>query len=123
MFTRKENNLYCDIPISFYIAALGGEIEVPTLNGHVKLKIPPETQTSKLFRIRGKGIKSIQNRMQGDLICQIIVETPVNLNEKQKILLQNLEESFKGSSGEKNRPRSKKFFDSVKKFFDDLAHY
>lgn len=122
IFEREENNLYCEVPVSFSMAALGGEIAVPTLDGRVNLKIPAETQTGKLFRMRGKGVKSVRGGVQGDLLCRVVVETPVNLSEKQKSLLRELEESFGGPSGEKNSPRSKSFFDGVKKFFDDLTH-
>ncbi|AEO08512.1 DnaJ protein [Buchnera aphidicola str. Ak (Acyrthosiphon kondoi)] len=121
IFEREENNLYCEVPINFTMAALGGEIEVPTLDGRVKLKIPYETQSGKLFRIRGRGVKSVQNRNQGDLLCRVVVETPVNLNEQQKNLLRELGNSFNGFRGEKNSPRSKRFFDGVKRFFDDLT--
>ncbi|MTD27437.1 molecular chaperone DnaJ [Erwinia sorbitola] len=121
IFEREENNLYCEVPINFVLAALGGEIEVPTLDGRVKLKVPAETQTGKLFRMRGKGVKSVRGGAQGDLLCRVVVETPVSLSEKQKALLRELEESFGGPSGEKNSPRSKSFFDGVKKFFDDLT--
>ncbi|UDG79427.1 Chaperone protein DnaJ [Candidatus Ecksteinia adelgidicola] len=122
IFKRESNNLYCEVPINFSMAALGGEIEVPTLNGRVKLKIPPETQTAKLFRMRGKGIQSMRGGKLGDLLCRVIIETPVNLNEKQKYLLKELNTTFNGPFGEKNSPRSKSFFDGVKKFFDDLTH-
>jgi len=121
IFEREENNLYCEVPINFTMAALGGEIEVPTLDGRVKLKIPCETQSGKLFRIRGRGVKSVQNRNQGDLLCRVVVETPVNLNEHQKQLLHELGNSFNGFRGEKNSPRSKRFFDGVKRFFDELT--
>lgn len=121
IFEREENNLYCEVPINFTMAALGGEIEVPTLDGRVKLKIPYETQSGKLFRIRGRGVKSVQNRHQGDLLCRVVVETPVNLNEQQKNLLYELGNSFNGFKGEKNSPRSKRFFDGVKRFFDELT--
>lgn len=120
IFERENNNLYCEVPINFSIAALGGIISVPTLNGKVKLKIPSETQTGKLFRIRGKGIKSFRDNYQGDLFCRIIVETPVKLNSKQKNLLEELGNSLVGPAGEKNSPRSKSFFDGVKNFFDNL---
>ncbi|MCR3754926.1 MAG: chaperone protein DnaJ [Candidatus Westeberhardia cardiocondylae] len=121
IFERENNNLYCEVPINFSIAALGGEIEVPTLNGKIGLKIPAETQSGKLLRMRGKGVKSIRDGRQGDLICRVVVETPVRLNEKQKQLLKELESSFSGPSGNKNSPRSKSFFDGVKKFFDNLT--
>ena len=121
IFEREGNNLYCEVPINFAMAALGGEIEVPTLDGRVNLKIPGETQTGKLFRMRGKGVKSVRGGAQGDLLCRVVVETPVGLNDKQKQLLKELQESFGGPTGEKNSPRSKSFFDGVKKFFDDLT--
>lgn len=121
IFERDGNNLYCEVPINFAIAALGGEIEVPTLDGRVKLKIPAETQTGKMFRMKGKGVKSVRSSSIGDLMCRVVVETPVKLNEKQKELMQQLGESFGGKSGEKNTPRSKSFLDGVKKFFDDLT--
>lgn len=94
IFERDGNNLYCEVPISFAMAALGGEIEVPTLDGRVNLKIPAETQTGKLFRMRGKGVKSVRGGSQGDLLCRVVVETPVKLNEKQKQLLKELDESL-----------------------------
>ncbi|WP_067498637.1 molecular chaperone DnaJ [Candidatus Gullanella endobia] len=121
IFERKENNLYCEVPTNFAIATLGGEIEVPTLDGLVKLKIPSETQTGKLFRMRGKGIKSVRNGLRGDLLCRVVVETPVKLNESQKQLLRKLEESFSGPNGNQNSPRLKNFLDGVKKFFHDLT--
>ncbi|EMI5490416.1 molecular chaperone DnaJ [Providencia stuartii] len=122
IFERDGNNLHCEVPINFAIAALGGEIEVPTLDGRVKLKIPAETQTGKVFRMKGKGVKSVRGGLQGDLMCHIVVETPVKLNEKQKELLKEFGESLGGTSGEKNSPRSKRFLDGVKKFFDDLTN-
>ncbi|WP_347253292.1 molecular chaperone DnaJ [Leminorella grimontii] len=121
IFERDGNNLYCEVPISFAMAALGGEIEVPTLDGRVSLKIPAETQTGKLFRMRSKGVKSVRGGSQGDLLCRVVVETPVKLNEKQKELLKELDESLGGDKGSRNSPRSKSFFDGVKKFFDDLT--
>lgn len=121
IFEREGNNLYCEVPINFAMAALGGEIEVPTLDGRVKLKVPAETQTGKLFRMKGKGVKSVRGGNQGDLLCRVVVETPVSLNEKQKQLLRELEGSLVGVAGEKNSPRSKNFLDGVKKFFDDLT--
>ncbi|CUX96660.1 molecular chaperone DnaJ [Candidatus Doolittlea endobia] len=122
IFEREENNLCCEVPINFATAALGGELEVPTLDGRIKLKVPAETQTGKLFRMRGKGVKSVRGGSQGDLLCRMVVETPVKLNERQKQLLRELERSFVGPSGDKNSPRSKRFLDGVKKFFDDLTH-
>jgi len=121
IFVRDGNNLSCDVPISFSIAALGGEIDVPTLDGRVKLKIPAETQTEKMFRLRGKGVQSGRGGGVGELVCKEVVETPVNLSDKQKDLLRQLDESWGGDSEAKHRPKSKGFFDGVKKFFDDLT--
>lgn len=119
IFERDGNNLYCEVPISFSMAALGGEIEVPTLDGKVKLKIPAETQTGKLFRMRGKGVNSTRSGYAGDLICRVVIETPVNLNKEQKELLEKLEESLKGQKS--HNPKSSSFLDGVKKFFDNLG--
>lgn len=119
IFVRDGLNLYCEVPISFTMAALGGEIEVPTLDGRVKLKIPAETQTGKLFRVRAKGISSPRSHHTGDLICKVIIETPVSLNEEQKALLRKLEESLEGKG--QHRPKHQGFFEGVKKFFDNLG--
>ena len=123
IFTRDGNNLYCEVPLSFTTAALGGELQVPTLDGKVKLKISPETQTGRMFRLRGKGVKSVRSGAIGDLLCKVVVETPVNLSSKQKDLLRELEESMgKGLDAAKHRPKEQGFFDGVKKFFDDLTN-
>ncbi|MBU2872356.1 molecular chaperone DnaJ [Colwellia sp. E2M01] len=119
IFVRDENHLYCEVPISFVTAALGGEIEVPTLGGKVKLKVPKETQTGKMFRLRGKGVKSVRSSVTGDLMCKVVIETPVNLSGDQADLLRQLEEKMAGSS-KKHSPKETGFFDGVKKFFDDL---
>ncbi|MGP1945515.1 MAG: molecular chaperone DnaJ [Arsenophonus sp. ER-EMS1-MAG3] len=121
IFERDANNLYCEVPINFTIAALGGEIDVPTLNGRVNLKIPAETQTGNIFRMKGKGVKTVRDSMIGDLMCRILVETPVKLNEKQKILLKEFGESLNRDNANKNSPRLKNFLDSVKNFFDNLT--
>ena len=120
IFVRDGNNLYCEVPLSFTKAALGGEIEVPTLDGQVKLKIPTETQSGKMFRLRGKGVKSVRSGAVGDLMCKVAIETPVNLTSRQKELLEELESSM-GKDAAKYRPKEKGFFDNVKKFFDDLT--
>ncbi|GIU30809.1 molecular chaperone DnaJ [Shewanella schlegeliana] len=119
IFQRDGNNLYCEVPISFSKAALGGEIEVPTLDGKVNLKIPAETQTGRMFRMRGKGVKSVRSHAVGDLLCKVVMETPVNLNERQKELLREFEETLTGQS-KKHSPKAEGFFDGVKKFFQDL---
>ncbi|MGI1678947.1 MAG: molecular chaperone DnaJ [Cellvibrionaceae bacterium] len=114
IFERDGKNLYCEIPISFVDAALGGEHEVPTLDGRVKLKIPAETQTGKLFRLRAKGVTPIRGGSAGDLMCRVAVETPVNLNAKQKDLLKEFQKSMKG---DKNSPRQSSWFEGMKNFF------
>ena len=119
IFVRDGNNLYCEVPISFSKAALGGEIEVPTLDGKVSLKIPSETQTGRMFRLRGKGVKSVRSHAVGDLMCKVVMETPVNLNERQKELLREFEETLTGQA-RKHSPKAEGFFDGVKKFFQDL---
>lgn len=121
IFKREDNNLYCEVPISFTMAALGGEVEVPTLDGRVNLKIPAETQTGRMFRMRGKGVKSVRGGAVGDLMCRVVVETPVKLSVRQKELLKELEESFTGDARSKHSPKEKSFLDGVKKFFDDLT--
>ena len=94
--TRHGEHLYCDVPVSFVDAALGGELKVPTLDGRVNLKIPSETQTGKQFRLRGKGVNVTQVRGGGigDLFCRVIVETPVNLSGKQKELLKEFARAY-----------------------------
>ncbi|MEJ2761783.1 MAG: molecular chaperone DnaJ [Gammaproteobacteria bacterium] len=120
IFTRDGTDLYCDVPISFGTAVLGGELEIPTLDGKVKLKIPAETQSGKLFRIRGKGVKSVRSSAMGDLMCRAVVETPVNLNKKQKELLRQFEESMQGDS-RRHSPRANTWLDGVKRFFEDMT--
>jgi molecular chaperone DnaJ len=119
IFVRDDANLHCEVPISFAQAALGGELEVPTLSGKVKLKIPAETQSSKLFRLRGKGVAPVRGGGVGDLLCRVVLETPVNLSSEQRELLKKFEESLAGKS--KHSPRSSNWFDGVKKFFDNLT--
>jgi molecular chaperone DnaJ len=116
VFSREGNDLHCEMPISITKAALGGEIEIPTLDGYAKIKIPPETQTGKVFRLRGKGIKGVRSNAYGDLLCHVVVETPVNLLPRQKELLQELEEINERDSGRHN-PRAKSWMDRVKEFF------
>jgi molecular chaperone DnaJ len=120
IFTRDGRNLFCEVPIDFVDAALGGELEVPTLDGRVKLKIPPETQTGKLFRLRGKGVTPVRGGGVGDLLCRVMVETPVNLTEKQKALLREFQTSV-SDGGEKHSPKGTSWFKGVKDFFDGLT--
>ncbi len=119
IFERHDSDLHCEVPISFITAALGGSIEVPTLEGRVTLKIPAETQTGKSFRLRGKGIKSVRGYATGDLLCKVVVETPVNLSREQKNLLTKLQDSLEKGKGT-HSPRSNSWFDGVKKFFEDM---
>jgi len=118
LFVREGRDLHCEIPISFVDAALGGELEVPTLDGRVKLKIPAETQTGKLFRLRGKGVTSVRGGGAGDLLCRVVVETPVQLTRRQKELLQEFQTI--GESEGSQSPKKTSWFDGVKKFVDDL---
>jgi molecular chaperone DnaJ len=118
IFERDNTNLYCEVPIDFGIATLGGHLEVPTLEGRVSLKIPPETQSGASFRLRGKGVRSVRGGGIGDLICKVAIETPVGLTKKQKALLQELTESL--SSNTKHSPRAKSWLDGVKSFFDEI---
>lgn len=123
IFSRKGNDLLCDVPISFTTAALGGEIEIPTLDGRVVLKIPEETQTGRLFRLRGKGVQSVHsNSGQGDLVCRVTVETPVNLTKRQRELMQELDASMK-EGGKRHSPQEESFLDGVKGFFEDLKFW
>ncbi|MCB1825731.1 MAG: molecular chaperone DnaJ [Candidatus Competibacteraceae bacterium] len=119
IFTREDNDLYCEVPIGFHTAALGGELEVPTLDGRLSLKIPPETQTSKVFRLRGKGVKPVRGGPTGDLLCRIVVETPVNLTREQKELLEKFAATME-ASGERHTPQQGSWLDGVKKFFEDM---
>ena len=120
IFVRDGANLYCEVPIGFVDAALGGELEVPTLDGRVKLKIPAETQTGKMFRLRGKGVKPVRGGSVGDLLCRVMVETPVKLSDKQKQLLRDFRASL-SDGGEKHSPKGTSWFKGVKDFFDGLT--
>lgn len=119
IFVRDGANLYCEAPISFSVATLGGEMEVPTLDGKVNLKIPGETQTGKLFRMRGKGVKPVRGGPRGDLLCKVQIETPVRLTREQKELLKKFDESLKEGAS-RHSPKSHSWFDGVKDFFDKM---
>ncbi|MFO7993742.1 MAG: molecular chaperone DnaJ [Marinobacter sp.] len=120
IFTRDGRNLYCEVPISIVDAALGGELEVPTLDGRVKLKIPPETQTGKLFRLRNKGVSPVRGGPSGDLLCRVVVETPVNLTKRQKELLEEFQSTLDSGGGNQHGPRKSSWFEGVKNFFDEM---
>lgn len=119
IFQRDGKNLYCEVPISFADAALGGELEVPTLDGRVKLKIPEGTQTGKLFRLRGKGVVPVRGGSAGDLLCRVALETPVNLTKRQRELLGELRDTLQ-AEGSNQSPRAKNWFEGVKNFFEDM---
>ena len=116
VFQRQNNDLHCDMPIGFATAALGGEIEIPTLDGHAKLKIPPETQTGQVFRLKSKGIKGVRSASHGDLYCHVAIETPIKLTAHQKELLREFETINAQDPGAHN-PRAKNWFDRVREFF------
>jgi len=120
IFTREENHLFCEVPIGYAAAALGGELEVPTLDGKVMLKIPPGTQTGKLFRMRGKGVKPVRGGPVGDLMCRTVIETPINLTDRQKEILNELEESMQ-AGGATHSPHSNNWLNGVKKFFEGVG--
>ena len=116
IFERDGDDLHCSVPISIITASLGGEIDVPTLAGKAAIDIPEGTQTSKQFRLRGKGIKGVRASYPGDLYCHILVETPVKLSEPQRKLLRDLEESLKKGGG-KHSPSEDSWTDRLKSFF------
>jgi molecular chaperone DnaJ len=116
VFKRDHDDLHCEMPISFATAALGGEIEIPTLDGSARIKIPPETQSGQVFRLRGKGIKGVRSHSTGDLMCHVMVETPVRLTERQKDLLREFE-TISAGSPERHNPRAQSWMDKVKDFF------
>jgi molecular chaperone DnaJ len=116
IFEREGEHLSCEVPVSFVTAALGGTVIVPTLDGQVSLKIPAETQSGKVFRLRDKGVKPVRGGARGDLFCKAMVETPVKLSGEQKELLKKFEASLKSDEG-RHSPREEGFFEGVKRFF------
>src|SRR5579863_987974 len=116
IFERDGEHLSCEVPVSFATAALGGSVPVPTLDGDVILKIPGETQSGRVFRLRDKGVKPVRGGARGDLFCRVVVETPVHLSAEQRELIRSLEESLKSHPG-KHAPREKGFLEGVKRFF------
>jgi molecular chaperone DnaJ len=114
IFEREGSHLSCEVPVSFATAALGGTVEVPTLSGEVVLKIPSETQSGRVFRMREKGVKPVRGGPPGDLFCRVVVETPVSLSAEQKELLKKFELTLQAGS---HKPREQSFFEGVKKFF------
>jgi molecular chaperone DnaJ len=116
VFQRDGADLHCEMPISFATAAMGGELEIPTLDGHARLKIPPETQTGQVFRLRNKGIRPVRGSVTGDLYCHVALETPVKLTARQKEILREFEAINQEDPGE-HSPRARSFFEKVRDFF------
>lgn len=116
IFERDGEHLSCEVPVSFATAALGGTVDVPTLDGDVTLKVPAETQSGRVFRLRDKGVKPVRGDARGDLFCRVVVETPVHLSSEQKELIRKLEDTLKQNS-DRHAPREQGFFEGVKRFF------
>jgi len=116
IFQREGAQLFCEVPISFVTAALGGDLEIPTLEGKVKLHIPPETQTGKVFKIAKKGVRTVRGRMQGDLLCRVNVETPCDLSREQRAILK----TFQTATHDKHHPRIQQWLHRAKIFFDRM---
>jgi molecular chaperone DnaJ len=116
IFERDGDDLSCEVPVSFATAVLGGSVKVPTLEGDVSIKIPAETQSGRVFRLRDKGVKPVRGGDRGDLFCRVVVETPVNLSAEQRDLLLKFDESLR-SDGRGHTPREEGFFEGVKRFF------
>jgi molecular chaperone DnaJ len=120
IFERDGSHLSCEVPVSFATATLGGSIEVPTLGGNATIKVPAETQSGRVFRLREKGIRPVRGGPVGDLFCRIVVETPVHLNREQKDLLKKFEESLQKDT-KRHHPREESWLDGVKRFFGSLG--
>ena len=116
IFEREGDDLSCEVPVSFATAVLGGSVNVPTIEGEVSLKVPAETQSGRVFRLRDKGVKPVRGGDRGDLFCRVVVETPVNLSSEQRELLRKFDESLR-SDGRGHTPREEGFFEGVKRFF------
>ena len=121
IFLRDGADLSCEVPISFSTAALGGEVELPTLEGNVSLKVPAGTQSGKVFRLRGKGVTTVRDPRKGDLFAKVALETPVNLTNEQKELLAKFDATVQ-AGGDKHSPRADTWFDTVKRFFERIGH-
>ncbi len=120
IFERDGSHLSCEVPVSFATATLGGSVEVPTLGGNATIKVPSETQSGRVFRLRDKGIRPVRGGPVGDLFCRVVVETPVHLNREQKELLRKFEESLK-KDAKHHHPREESWLDGVKRFFSSLG--
>jgi molecular chaperone DnaJ len=113
VFRRQDDDLYCEVPIAFSLAALGGEVDVPTLEGKAPLKVPAGTQSGQMFKLRGKGITNVNGHGRGDLFARLIVEVPSRLNAEQRRRL----EEFAALCSDENAPLRKSFFERAKEFF------
>jgi molecular chaperone DnaJ len=120
LFERSGADLSCEVPVSIAAAALGGEVELPTLDGHVSLKIPAGTQSGKVFRLRGKGVSTVRERQTGDLFAKVAVETPVHLTDEQIALLRQFDELLR-TGGNRHNPRAGGWLDTVKRFFERIS--
>jgi molecular chaperone DnaJ len=120
LFERDGADISCSVPVGFATVVMGGTVQVPTLEGEVTLKIPAETQSGKVFRLRGKGVKPVRSSMTGDLYCRVDVETPVNLTAEQKKLLTEFDEAVQ-EGGERHGPRSTSWQDGVRRFFENIS--
>jgi molecular chaperone DnaJ len=120
IFQREDTHLYCETPVSFTLLSLGGSLEIPTLDGRANLKIPAGTQTDKVFRLQGKGVRNVRSNHPGDLYCKVIVETPVNLSKEQKELLEQLDNSMR-EGGKRHSPKESSWTDKIKSFLDDIV--
>ncbi len=120
IFRRDGADLSCEVPISIAKATLGGEIELPTLDGTVSLKVPAGTQSEKVFRLRGKGVTTVRDKRIGDLFVKVALETPINLTEEQTALLKQFDTSV-SAGGERHNPRAGGWLDTVKRFFDRIS--
>ena len=118
VFTRQGADLYMDVPVSITDAALGKEVEIPTLDGKVKIKVAEGTQSGKLLRVRGKGVTPVRTTMKGDLICRVVIETPVNLTREQKDLLRQFQDTLDDDSKHQQSPHKKSFFKKIGDLFD-----
>jgi molecular chaperone DnaJ len=118
IFQREGDDLHCEIPIRFGQAALGAELKVPTLDGEAHITMPPETQSGKLFRLRGKGVTSVRHGRTGDLLCRVVIETPIRLTAEQRELLNQFDATFSGEGAAAHSPRNTSWLDGVKRFWD-----
>ncbi len=121
IFERDGQHLSCEVPVSFATAALGGTVDVPTLDGDVTLKVPAETQSGRVFRLRDKGVKPVRGGARGDLFCRVVIETPVHLSAEQRELIRALDETLRSDSN-RHAPREQGFFEGVKRFFSSGSH-